>query len=206
MALSLTEKFTRFAKRQYHWHLTAVKYNFMSALSGGDFDKVKWTVDLFPEAVNWQGGHSLNGTWEGSRPLQTAFFARNCGGGNVRMMAFLLDSGAHVNGQDEAGNTALHRAAWYGDKDAVTLLIARGADPSQPNKNGVTAYWAADEGSRQHFPGANPREFSSYMKTQADIYAAAHAAATIQSCTEGTQEAVPVRNRPLKLKKSKITY
>ncbi len=52
--------------------------------------------------------------------------------------------------QDLNGNTPLHLAAWHGKKNAVELLLARGADIDAQNENGETpvalaiTYWDED--------------------------------------------------------------
>ena len=43
-----------------------------------------------------------------------------------------------VNIQNNQGNTALHLAAWAGNTDLVTALLAKGADTALPNKDGQT--------------------------------------------------------------------
>lgn len=51
----------------------------------------------------------------------------------------LLDAGADVNAQDKGGMTALMVAARYSRKEAVALLLARGADPSIRDNQGRNA-------------------------------------------------------------------
>ena len=49
-----------------------------------------------------------------------------------------MDAGADVNAKDEDENTPLHRAAYYGHKEIVVLLIAKGADVNVKNDVGYT--------------------------------------------------------------------
>ena len=58
---------------------------------------------------------------------------------STRMMRGLLDAGAEIDEQDKGGLTALMYAARYGRKEAVTLLLARGANPTMRDNNGRTA-------------------------------------------------------------------
>uniref|UniRef100_A0A8D2JJC3 Ribonuclease L n=1 Tax=Sciurus vulgaris TaxID=55149 RepID=A0A8D2JJC3_SCIVU len=53
----------------------------------------------------------------------------------------LLDRGADVNCQEEAGGwTSLHNAVQCGREDIVELLLRYGADPHQRKRNGATAF------------------------------------------------------------------
>jgi Ankyrin repeats (many copies) len=200
--MTLSEKFTRFATRQYLWYFTPVKYNFMEALSHGDLDAAKETVALFPEAVHWKGGASLSGTWHDNTPLSAAFFGRNCSGGNVGMMNFLINHGADINRQDKQGSTVLHRAAGSTDKDAIAALILRGADPGIRDNKGDTARDILARVSDKTKGTDCLLAIDESLQTRAKLCTEQ----AIASCTGGTQKAVPVRNRPLKFKKSKITY
>ncbi len=76
---------------------------------------------------------------EGATPLRDAAV-----GGHTAMVKLLLDHGAAVNAREtESGATALYGAASLGRDEAVSLLIARGADPNIPNKSGHGALQAA---------------------------------------------------------------
>ena len=50
------------------------------------------------------------------------------------MIAALLDAGADINSANLTGFTPLHHAAEAGSKEAVTLLIAKGANLSLRNR------------------------------------------------------------------------
>ena len=49
-----------------------------------------------------------------------------------------MDSGADVNARDEAGDTPLHYAAYFGELAVIRLLVERGADVSALNSYGRT--------------------------------------------------------------------
>jgi ankyrin repeat protein len=57
----------------------------------------------------------------------------------VKVVTLLLDGGAHVDDRDARGRTALMIAAEGGRTDVVTLLLARGADPSLRDNTGKRA-------------------------------------------------------------------
>jgi len=58
----------------------------------------------------------------------------------------LLDAGANANGTDSSGTTPLMMAAGYGYTDIVKILLAHGANPRQPMRDGVTAIDLARSG------------------------------------------------------------
>ncbi len=57
----------------------------------------------------------------------------------VKVVAYLLDSGAHIDDRDARGRTALMIAAEGGRAEVASLLLARGADPSLKDKAGKRA-------------------------------------------------------------------
>ncbi|KAL3715542.1 hypothetical protein ACJRO7_007297 [Eucalyptus globulus] len=59
--------------------------------------------------------------------------------GDVRAINRLLESGAAVNGRDQHGWTALHRAAFKGRADAVRTLLDKGVDVDARDEDGYTA-------------------------------------------------------------------
>jgi ankyrin repeat protein len=63
-----------------------------------------------------------------------------------RSIAALLDAGANANGADSYGQTPLMMAAGYGYTDIVKILLARGANPRLPMRDGVTAIDLARSG------------------------------------------------------------
>ncbi|KAF8007479.1 hypothetical protein BT93_K1483 [Corymbia citriodora subsp. variegata] len=65
--------------------------------------------------------------------------------GDVRAINRLLESGAAVNGRDQHGWTALHRAAFKGRVDAVRTLLDKGVDVDARDEDGYTALHCAAE-------------------------------------------------------------
>jgi len=61
----------------------------------------------------------------------------------VSTVRVLLDSGADLEARDENGETALIRAASYGQTDIFRLLLQRGANLNARDRNGMTALIAA---------------------------------------------------------------
>jgi len=82
----------------------------------------------------------------GNDPLVTSY------AGNPRMVKLLLESGARVDEQDGAGNTALLMAAQFGRSDSVKLLLEAGANVHLANEHGWTALIHAvnSSGSNHH--------------------------------------------------------
>lgn len=58
-----------------------------------------------------------------------------CGSGRLEAARLLLDSGADVNAQGQAGETPLHLAD---NIEMVRLLLLHGADPRKADRNGMT--------------------------------------------------------------------
>ncbi len=50
--------------------------------------------------------------------------------GSVAVLHFLVDAGAHLEALDQHGWTALTRAAFYGNAEAVIFLLSEGANPN----------------------------------------------------------------------------
>ncbi len=50
--------------------------------------------------------------------------------GSVAVLHFLVDAGAHLEALDQHGWTALTRAAFYGNAEAVVFLLSEGANPN----------------------------------------------------------------------------
>jgi len=59
-------------------------------------------------------------------------------GADLDLIGILVKHGANVNIQDERLRTPLHRAAQFGQLQAVTLLLKLGADPNMKDYNGWT--------------------------------------------------------------------
>lgn len=54
---------------------------------------------------------------------------------HTMLLELLIDKGANVNHLDRGGHTALEHASFYGNMDAVTLLLSRGAKVVRPTKH-----------------------------------------------------------------------
>ncbi|KAJ0690895.1 putative non-specific serine/threonine protein kinase [Helianthus annuus] len=65
--------------------------------------------------------------------------------GEVRTVNRVLDVGAAINGQDQHGWTALHRASFKGYTDVVRLLIEKGVNLDARDGDGYTALHCAVE-------------------------------------------------------------
>ncbi|KAJ1390479.1 PapD-like superfamily [Sesbania bispinosa] len=65
--------------------------------------------------------------------------------GEVRTIQKVLESGAAINGKDQHGWTALHRACFKGRNDAVRFLVEKGIDVDAKDEDGYTALHCAVE-------------------------------------------------------------
>jgi ankyrin repeat protein len=68
--------------------------------------------------------------------------------GHVEIVELLLDRGAKINLESDAGRwTSLMGASYYGNRDCARLLLERGADMSMKDINRMTANdWAKERG------------------------------------------------------------
>ena len=69
------------------------------------------------------------------------------------MAELLINRGANILHENRNGTTALHKAAYEGEKDFVKLLLDHGADPKARTNQGDTALALANLGSRYHHKG-----------------------------------------------------
>ena len=69
----------------------------------------------------------------------------------ARTAAPLLEAGMNPNRRDPDGGTALHHAAWRGDRSLVELLLLHGADPTiiDGNHSATPMGWAAHNGQSE---------------------------------------------------------
>jgi ankyrin repeat protein len=65
--------------------------------------------------------------------------------GEVRTIQKLVENGAAINGRDQHGWTALHRASFKGKVDAVRALMEKGIDIDAKDEDGYTALHCAVE-------------------------------------------------------------
>ncbi|MDT8364194.1 MAG: ankyrin repeat domain-containing protein [Nitrosomonas sp.] len=70
--------------------------------------------------------------------------------GHHEIVAFLLDSGAHINATTDNGTTALMMAVRGNHYDTVKLLLTRGANLQASNEAGETALNWADKKERNN--------------------------------------------------------
>lgn len=59
--------------------------------------------------------------------------------GEVRSISRVIENGAAINGRDQNGWTALHRASFKGRVEAVRILIEKGIDFDAKDEDGYTA-------------------------------------------------------------------
>ncbi|XP_004489677.1 protein VAPYRIN [Cicer arietinum] len=65
--------------------------------------------------------------------------------GEARAIQKVLESGGVINGRDQNGWTALHRASFKGRMDVVRLLVEKGIDLDAKDEDGYTALHCAAE-------------------------------------------------------------
>ncbi len=96
--------------------LSACSIPLLNASVSGDTKRIR---DLL------QNGHHANDSFPivGTSPLILA-----SANGHAEAVAALLDAGADIHAQDLTGWTALHAAAFRGDRATVSMLLGRGAD------------------------------------------------------------------------------
>ncbi|KAG8560469.1 hypothetical protein GDO81_014996 [Engystomops pustulosus] len=106
---------------------------FLDAMHGGKVHLARFVLDALDQRiVNSRAGE------QGRTPLMFAVCLREAEL-RSRFVRLLLDKGADVNGQDQAGRTALSLACELGHLDAVKLLVQHSADPEIPDRDGNRA-------------------------------------------------------------------
>ncbi|XP_073422832.1 ankyrin repeat domain-containing protein 63 [Dendrobates tinctorius] len=106
---------------------------FLDAMHGGKVHLARFVLDaLDRRIVNSPAGE------QGRTPLMFAVCLKEAEL-RSRFVRLLLDKGADVNGQDEAGRTALSLACELGHLDAVKLLVQHSADPEIADRDGNRA-------------------------------------------------------------------
>jgi ankyrin repeat protein len=76
-------------------------------------------------------------------------FVELCGKGTPQQVQTAIDAGADVDAKDHNGRTALMQAAWFGNKEAISLLLKAGADINAKDNDGWTALIGAAEVSSE---------------------------------------------------------
>ncbi|XP_051113792.1 protein VAPYRIN-like [Andrographis paniculata] len=100
--------------------------------------------------------------------------------GDVRVLGRVLDGGASINGRDQNGWTALHRAAFKGRVAAARALIDRGIEVDARDREGYTALHCAVEAGQ-----AEVAEL--LVKKGADVAAATAKGATAVGMAEAME-------------------
>ncbi|MEV8288475.1 ankyrin repeat domain-containing protein [Streptomyces niveus] len=76
---------------------------------------------------------ALVAVWRTMRDMGgTAELVEAAGSGDLERVTGLLGGGSPVDGRDEEHRTALDRALWAGQHEAIRLLLAAGANTEQP--------------------------------------------------------------------------
>ncbi|XP_053545744.1 ankyrin repeat domain-containing protein 63 [Bombina bombina] len=103
---------------------------FLDAMHGGKVHLARFVLDaLDRRIINSPAGD------QGRTPLMFAVCLRESEL-RTRFVRLLLEKGAEVNSQDEAGRTALSLACELGHLDAVKLLVQHNADPELADRAG----------------------------------------------------------------------
>ncbi|XP_047308913.1 protein VAPYRIN-like [Impatiens glandulifera] len=97
--------------------------------------------------------------------------------GDVRAIHKLLENGASINGKDQNGWTALHRAAFKGRIEAARVLIEKGIELNARDEEGYTALHCATEAGQVEL-------VELLIKKGADIDAATKAGTTALQIAE----------------------
>ena len=117
---------------------------FAMPVAGGDWEPSIWSAakrgDVEALKFHVRAGADVNSASEddGSHPTSLAALA-----GRADAVRYLLQQGARVNDTDEDGDTALHKAAFFGHLEVVEVLLEAGASPNVKNQAGVTPWMAA---------------------------------------------------------------
>jgi cytohesin len=112
--------------------------DFFQAIYQGDAAAVRKLLAANPKLANTPNEH-------GHLPLQAAFRGRD-----LELAKILLNAGADVHARERDTGTALHFAAANGPKQAVELLLAKGAkvDSHTVHDDFTPLHWAASHGHK----------------------------------------------------------
>jgi ankyrin repeat protein len=115
------------------------KKDLFQAIYQGDAAAVRKLLADDPKLANTPNEH-------GHLPLQAALRGRN-----LELAKILLDAGADIHARERDTGTPLHFAAANGPKQAVELLLARGArvDSHTVHDDFTPLHWAASHGQRE---------------------------------------------------------
>jgi ankyrin repeat protein len=101
-----------------------------AAAYSGNFEVVRILIEYDPAYINARDG-------TGWTPLHWASKGHNFKDGSV--LRLLLEHGADINAQNQAGRTPLYRASYMGALEVVCLLLEHGADAGVKSNDGETA-------------------------------------------------------------------
>lgn len=149
-------------------HISPINHDFVEAVTRMNIDRVNTLLsdrdidsDVFERLL--EGGANFDvRDGKGSTPLHIL-----CYRGKLNLIEMLLEkstNGVSLDTKNDAGRTALANAVFNNRTDVVRVLLQHGADPSIPDKNGITPLSIAsvDEHSEitkmllQHTPQALP--------------------------------------------------
>lgn len=88
-----------------------------TAVSLGDLEHARWLLEADPKLINERGPHDIPLLWYAA-----------IGGDDTAALELLVDFGANI-GQESAGETALHQAAFRNRPRVADALLRLGADP-----------------------------------------------------------------------------
>lgn len=119
-------------------------YDYASGLVALEENKNVWTYEkLKPTSrklmLEYFKNHINIGNENGDTPLIVAIQENT-----VKMASFLISNGADINVINKYGNSAL-LIAIDNTSDIISLLLEAGADPNQPNPDGITPIRRAAE-------------------------------------------------------------
>ena len=90
--------------------------------------------------------------------------------GSVAVLRVLVDAGAHLEALDQHGWTALTRAAFYGNAEAVVFLLSVGANPNahaEPNNQtplrAILSGWTMTLSRRSRLPAKDAERFAAAL-------------------------------------------
>jgi ankyrin repeat protein len=106
-----------------------------------------WSIhDRNKVALLLKNGADINAA---ARSGNTALLIGCVGNNQYEVVKMLLDKGAEISAKNKAKETALMRAALFGDTVTISLLISKGLDINAKNSDGRTALIQAIENSNR---------------------------------------------------------